>query len=449
MSVLVLTACATDAEPNPTPTPTRTADGIVPAPVQSRRSSWGADSFSRGSVSYLAVGSTLDHREALREPLMDRVFFAGEASATENAGTVAGAIASGNRAALDLHEVADSSDRIAVIGAGAAGAEAARILTLRGYDVVVIEARDRIGGRIETVAGDDWPFPIELGAWRQDAGADAEVLAALADNDVDVAPLAETTAVYRSPSGETESDEIAPTAIASALEWAAAQASDLPLSRALDESGAAATAESAEAGEVGGDELLRQRLATLASVYGADADELSSWFTTDVVGAPTVVTGGFTTLLDDSLEDVETFLSTTVLGIAYSDERVSLRLGTGESLTVQRAVVTVPLGVLKDNGIKFDPLLPFPHRTAIAALGMGTIDTVWLRFEEPFWSTDAVLWNLVGTDDDVTLWYNLEPITGEPILVGLVGGEAALRTEELNDQEFIDSLLLTLVPFAS
>jgi len=116
---------------------------------------------------------------------------------------------------------------------------------------------------------------------------------------------------------------------------------------------------------------------------------------------------------------------------------------------VQRAVVTVPLGVLKDNGIEFDPLLPFPHRTAIAALGMGTIDTVWLRFDEPFWSTDAVVWNLVGTDDDVTLWYNLEPLTGEPILVGIVGGEAALRTEELNDQEFIDSLLLTLVPFAS
>ena len=83
------------------------------------------------------------------------------------------------------------------------------------------------------------------------------------------------------------------------------------------------------------------------------------------------------------------------------------------------------------------------------ALGMGTIDTVWLRFDEPFWSTDAVVWNLVGTDDDVTLWYNLEPLTGEPILVGIVGGEAALRTEELNDQEFIDSLLLTLVPFAS
>jgi monoamine oxidase len=448
MSVLVLSACATDAEPNPTPTPTRTADGVVPTPATSRRSSWGSDSFSRGSVSYLAVGSTLDHREALREPLIDRVFFAGEASATENPGTVAGAIASGNRAALDLHEVADSSDRIAVIGAGAAGAEAARVLTLRGYDVVVVEARDRIGGRIETVATDDWPFPIELGAWRQYPGTDAELLASLADNDIDVVPVGDA-AVYRSATGEASADETGPAALAAALEWAAAQASDLPLDEALVDSGAEATAQSSEAGEVGGDQLLVQRLASLASVYGADPSELSGWFTTDAVEPPTVVTGGFSTLLDDSLENAETFLSTTVLGIAYSDEGVSLRLGTGESLSVQRAVVTVPLGVLKDNGIEFDPLLPFTHRTAIAALGMGTVDTVWLRFDEPFWSTDAVVWNLLGTDDDVTLWYNLEPLTGEPILVGLVGGEAALRTEELNDQEFIDSLLLTLVPFAS
>jgi len=448
MSVLVLSACAQDAEPNPTPTPTRTADGVVPMPTRSRRSSWGADSFSRGSVSYLAVGATLDHREALREPLLNRVFFAGEASAAENPGTVSGAIASGNRAALDVDDAAEDGDRIAVIGAGAAGAEAARLLTLRGYDVVVVEARDRVGGRIETVASDDWPFPLELGAWRQYPASDAELLADLTDLDVGVLPLGET-AVYRSPLGEADSDPVGPPAVATALAWAAARASDVPLEEALLDSGADATAQAASAGEVSGGGLLLQHLASLASVYGADSDELSSWFTTEVAESPVLVSGGFSTLVEDSLDGVETFLSTTVLGIAYTDDGVSLRLGTGESLSVQRAVVTVPLGVLKDDGIEFDPLLPFPHRTAIAALGMGTIDTVWLRFDEPFWSTDAVVWNLVGTDDDVTLWYNLEPLTGEPVLVGLVGGEAALRTEELNDQEFIDSLLLTLVPFAS
>jgi len=156
-----------------------------------------------------------------------------------------------------------------------------------------------------------------------------------------------------------------------------------------------------------------------------------------------------TRVVAESLEGVETFLSTTVVGVSYNERRVSLRLGTGESLSVDRAIVTVPLGVLQHDGIDFDPLLPFSHRTAIASLGMGTVDAVWLRFDEPFWTTDAVIWNLVGTDDLVTTWFNLEPLTGEPVLVGLVGGDDATRFELLNDDELTAALRETLAPFAS
>jgi hypothetical protein len=74
---------------------------------------------------------------------------------------------------------------------------------------------------------------------------------------------------------------------------------------------------------------------------------------------------------------------------------------------------------------------------------------VWLRFEEPFWTTDAVAWNLVGTDDEITTWFNLEPITGEAVLVGIVGGEAAERMEQLDDGELTERLRQTLAPFAS
>jgi monoamine oxidase len=109
----------------------------------------------------------------------------------------------------------------------------------------------------------------------------------------------------------------------------------------------------------------------------------------------------------------------------------------------------VPLGVLQDDSIEFDPLLPFAHRTAITSLGMGTVDTVWLRFDEAFWSTEAVVWNLVGTDFEVTTWYNLQPVTGEAVLVGIVGGDAALELEELDDDALTDRLVESLAPFAA
>jgi monoamine oxidase len=450
-SVLVVTACTVDAGPAPSPTPTTTPTGSVPAPAGMKRSAWGSDSFARGAVSYMAVGSTVEHRDALSQPLADRVFFAGEATSTDRPGTVLGAQRTGARAASALASAGDSSERVAVIGAGAAGAEAARVLALRGFDVVVIEARDRIGGRIDTISDKAWKVPVELGAWRLSPTADADILTDLARLDIASVALggADGESVFRSPAGEVEADPVSAAAVETALAWARAQARDESLASSLDDSGATASAAAADTGEVTGAELLGQRLEWLSTIYGADASELSSWFTTDDVAPPTLVTGGFSGTISDALEGIETFLSTTVVGVSYDERRVSLRLGTGESLTVDRTIVTVPLGVLQEDAIAFDPLLPFSHRTAIASLGMGTIDTVWLRFEQPFWTTDATAWSLVGTDDDITTWFNLEPLTGEAVLVGIVGGEAAERMEKLSDDDLVDSLRQTLAPFAS
>src|SRR5689334_21093817 len=53
---------------------------------------------------------------------------------------------------------------IVVIGAGVAGLAAAGDLHQAGFSLRVIEARDRIGGRILTIRDADTPMPIELGA---------------------------------------------------------------------------------------------------------------------------------------------------------------------------------------------------------------------------------------------------------------------------------------------
>src|SRR6266576_11801 len=53
---------------------------------------------------------------------------------------------------------------VLIIGAGAAGLSAARDLSSKGVKVTVLEARDRIGGRIHTQHDESSPVPIELGA---------------------------------------------------------------------------------------------------------------------------------------------------------------------------------------------------------------------------------------------------------------------------------------------
>src|SRR5438067_13710862 len=53
---------------------------------------------------------------------------------------------------------------VVIIGAGVAGLAAARRLSSAGRRVILLEARDRIGGRIDTHRAAGWPIPIEMGA---------------------------------------------------------------------------------------------------------------------------------------------------------------------------------------------------------------------------------------------------------------------------------------------
>jgi len=443
LSLLVLTACTVDG-PTPTPAPTDIPQPGAPKPSAFHRSTWTTDAFSRGSHSFIAVGSSPDDRVTLRQPLENRVFFAGEATSSEASGTVRGARRSGARAATEIATLADEGETIAIVGAGAAGAEAARLLSSWQYDVVVVEARDRTGGRILTRDAKS-ALPVELGAWRLDPGADQEIVADLIALNVGTAEL--TSAVYHSSDAHTDGSTLGATALHDAAQWAASQLNDIPLDAALDESGAARTA-SGEGGDLDGAELLDQYLADLAARSGAEPSEISSWYgVSEPPAVELAVTGDFSAVVTAALEGVKTFLNTVVVGVAYDGKGVSLRLATGESLSVDRVVLTVPLGVLQDDGIAFDPLLPFGKRAAIAALGYGAAETVWMRFDEKFWTNDATVWNLVGTDAEITTWFNLEPATGENVLIGIVGGHAAAAVAALDDDELVTVARDSLRPF--
>ena len=187
-----------------------------------------------------------------------------------------------------------------------------------------------------------------------------------------------------------------------------------------------------------------------------------------------LVTGRLSDLLDGLADQVDIAVSSVVTRIAYNDTRVSLRLDSGESLTVDRAIVTVPLGVLKSDTLRFSPALPYAHQHAIAVLETGAIDVVWLRFDEAFWreggtaaggdgeadaSGDAAsvepvasvpdVLTLVGTPSPVAAWLDVGRETGEPILVGVIAAGQAPRLEALDDREFLEAILVGLAPYAT
>ncbi|WP_092553886.1 flavin monoamine oxidase family protein [Herbiconiux ginsengi] len=453
ISAASLAALAACTPPKPVPptatvTTTPTPPSLVPRPASFLRSAWATDPYSLGSFSMTPVGATPADRAALRDTVASRVFFAGEATSSEFPGTVIGADASGTAVADRVAALARPDDRIAVIGAGMAGATAARALADSGFDVVVIEARDRVGGRIDTREGGDWPFPVELGA----ASVSGDTLdQLLRTNAVGTISLDATRETRTLDGVVVPPSTVGPNAVTTAVDWARAQPTDTSLASALSASGASALSTApAPDGVSPSDELTHYLETAIASEYGANSFRLSAGYGLDRAGLAaggSLVVGGLESVIESALDDLDVLLSSIVIRIAYDDDGVSLRLGTGESLSVDRVVVTVPIGVLQAGTIEFDPALPEATTTSIEALGMGTLEQLWLRFDEPFWSTDATVLSVVDETSEIAEWINLLPATGQPILVGLTAAEDVPVTLKQSDDEFIEAALRTLVPF--
>ncbi|MFS0853247.1 FAD-dependent oxidoreductase [Microbacterium sp. 179-I 3D4 NHS] len=429
---VLLASCTPEPQPTPTPSPSPTGpeptEG-VPRPAAGLRSTWTTDQYAFGAVSFTPVGIGADTRSALARPVDDRVFFAGEATDEDAPGTMRGAVRSGQRAAGEVASQAGAGERVAVIGAGLAGATVAAMLSREGLDVTVLEARNRIGGRVESRTDGSWPVPVQLGAWLF-GEEDAQLLESLGEADVGVVDLAGE--LWRTPDGDIDRVDEQP------LRAAVAEA------QTADEDSSVADALIA-AGVDPEDPATAALLALLATRTGVDADALSSWYAPAVPAAdPRAARDSLVPFIEQAFGGVTVGLNSPVTRIAHDDAGVSVRLGTGEALSFDRVVVTVPLGVLQKRRIDFSPALPFANRGAIAALGMGAVETVWLRWDEPFWEAEEGVWHTEGGDALIRTWINLRPATGENVLVGIVGGSSAQEFADLDEDEAIEAALASL-----
>ncbi|GAA4369930.1 flavin monoamine oxidase family protein [Agromyces bauzanensis] len=470
LSGIAAVALSSCTWPPPEPTPTRAATPSpipgVPKPTAMERSRWADDPFARGAFSFDAVGSTPELREALGEPVSDRLVFAGEACSTDAPGTLQGARDSGLRAAAHVMRPGSPGERVAVIGAGVAGLTAARELLDAGYEVIVLEARDRIGGRVDTVEDPSGDGTAEFGAMF--IGDDAGLELALTAAGVDVRPTPDSTLVRTLDGTAVEPSDAGWQAIAAAQAWAQGSSEDVSLATALATSGVLPLPDEPAADGTTPADWLRHSLASgVEPATGALPTTVSAqrFDAARAEASVAFVTGALSDWLTSLAEPLEVVLSSAVVRIAYDDERVGLRFDSGESLSADRAVVTVPLGVLQTDTIAFEPALPLLHQRAVATLGMGVVDTVRMRFDEAFWRSPApatarpgdepaeppVFLSTVGGVPAVGLWIDVGVAsgTGEPVLVGLIAAEQARRLEQVSDREFREAVLPGLAPFAT
>ena len=171
--------------------------------------------------------------------------------------------------------------------------------------------------------------------------------------------------------------------------------------------------------------------------YGADAKDLSLWWwdqDEEFGGEEVVFPGGYNQISDELLKGLDIRLGTVVKTVRYGSEGVEVETSSG-SFVAGQAVVTIPLGVLKQASVKFEPPLPESKQEAIRRLGMGVLNKVYLRFPEVFWDEDVETISYVGERlGEWCDWLSFVPFTGEPVLMAFHGGEKGFALENRDDE---------------
>lgn len=326
---------------------------------------------------------------------------------------------------------------VVVVGAGVAGLTAARALRLAGLEVLVVEARDRIGGRTHTV--DVGRTPVDLGAaWVHD-GVASPTVPFFKSLDVELLPaqitdLYERASVINRESG-TYPDPSASASLLTAFDSfmkrapaLAAREPGLSLAEAIDRILPSARP------------VVRASLGRfLASFDGASSDDVglgafgAFYFEDASEDDDRFPRGGYRTMVSALAQGLDIRLATVVTSVRDEGDHVELvteREGQSETLVCSHAIVTVPLGVLKAGGIAFDPALTAEKQAAIGALGVGVFEKVVLAYDKQYWapSQSGAIALLEGDEGhwlsllDMSKWYD------EPVLVAVSTGS---RTREL------------------
>ncbi|MEM7454624.1 MAG: NAD(P)/FAD-dependent oxidoreductase [Planctomycetota bacterium] len=341
---------------------------------------------------------------------------------------------------------------VVIIGAGMAGLSAARALHDCGRSVVVLEARNRTGGRTFTDKVGEGVVDLG-GSWIHGVG-DTPLRLVIEAAGLEYSPH------YLDPDGFYDASiEARPNNLELFQVLAAFEAFN-PRSLDIAEDPTASVADGLDEfiENLALDEVSSGRIRFgLEALYSAGAGRMDKQALNpaeadwpyensfgEVDGTDFVVKGGYKMLVDFLSMDLDIRLECPVSLIEYGDEGVVVHCGN-ETVEASHVIVTVPLGVLKEGTITFEPALPEEKQGAIERIGFGTFEKVILNFDRDFWG-DAInvtsYYAGLGAERAWPFFFDMSEFAGSPTLICIYAGHfAQVAQDTLDDEQIVAEVI--------
>lgn len=331
---------------------------------------------------------------------------------------------------------------VIVVGAGMAGLKAAQTLQQQKKKVLVLEANHRLGGRVYTER--EYGFPLDFGAsWAHDLPTHNR-LPALYDLQLDygsdILSQIATDAAYDATGKPLTLPDIKniETFISDffvSIEQCAANSSTKTFIDNFQ-----CTSISAQQNAIYKQWITSLLCGWSGAEFGQTA--MSVWQAMEDEGEQAYVLSGYGTVIDVLAKDLPILLQHRVNQIDYRNDIIEVSCSSpqgSQQFRCKKIVVSVSLGVLKANDIKFMPELPTEKQHCIQQLGFGLLDKTALFFEKCFWPEDSFsLQRFITSDSPVPVYINYQKLFKQPMLLAMYAADTAEQLEALSEQERLE-----------
>lgn len=327
---------------------------------------------------------------------------------------------------------ADAEADVVVIGAGAAGLSAARSLIAAGHRVLVLEARDRIGGRTHTDTTSFGGIVFDRGAsWLHQAAANPLVTLAAAEG---FETFEDRAGYHFYADGRALGPE------AGRRFWTVLDQAYDGIN-ALGARGRDVAASTGVPDAVLADPWWPAASGLIAGLEGAEPEQFSAaaqWQYGDAPGDH-LIPRGYGTLIAHLGGGVPVQLNTPVWMVEWNGAGVRCLTPRGP-VRARAAVVAVPAGVLNTGGLVFAPALPLETERALAGLRMGLLNKVGLLFDRDVFGVapNASLRLQAPTRESVSVRARL---WGSELAVALIPAGWSRQLEALGPDAMVEAAL--------